>query len=113
MHGRLRALLLDDDQADEPNVDANPNQDEAQQPDHANINQRQEADQLAVENMTWQRLLGLDGTFAFIENVFWVISLNFGFHVVFCKFPDFVKQILTNGFQCLARRLSAPDCSIG
>jgi E3 ubiquitin-protein ligase MARCH6 len=83
LQGGLRALLLDEDQADEPNAEANPNQDAEQQVDQAN--QRQEAEQFP-ENMTWQRLLGLDGSFAFIENVFWVISLNFGFHVIFCKF---------------------------
>jgi hypothetical protein len=46
--------------------------------------------------MTWQRLLGLDGSFAFIENVFWVISLNFGFHVIFCKF-----ELVYCNYHCL------------
>lgn len=49
-----------------------------------NENRGQNMEQF-VENMTWQRLLGLDGSFVFIENVFWVISLNFVFHVVFRK----------------------------
>lgn len=38
-----------------------------------------------VDDFTWQRLLGLDGTFAFVEHVFWTISLNVVFDVVFCK----------------------------
>lgn len=39
-----------------------------------------------VDDFTWQRLLGFDGTFAFIEHVFWTISLNIVFNVLFCKF---------------------------
>lgn len=38
-----------------------------------------------VDDFTWQRLLGFDGTFAFIEHVFWTISLNIVFNVLFCK----------------------------
>ncbi|KAI6182505.1 RING-CH-type domain-containing protein [Aphelenchoides bicaudatus] len=84
----LRAFLLDDELAEEPNADANQNQEEEAQPaDPANNNQARDVDQI-VENMTWQRLLGLDGSFAFIENVFWVVSLNFGFHVIFLLCPS-------------------------
>lgn len=39
-----------------------------------------------LDDMTWHRLLGLDGSFVFIEHVFWVISLNIVFTVVFSKF---------------------------
>uniref|UniRef100_A0A914HHT7 RING-type E3 ubiquitin transferase n=1 Tax=Globodera rostochiensis TaxID=31243 RepID=A0A914HHT7_GLORO len=40
-----------------------------------------------VDELTWQKLLGLDGSFAFIEHVFWTISLNVVFNVVFLYFP--------------------------
>ncbi|CAD5206513.1 unnamed protein product [Bursaphelenchus okinawaensis] len=40
-----------------------------------------------VEDMTWQRLIGLDGSFVFLENVFWAISLNLAFNLVFLYFP--------------------------
>jgi E3 ubiquitin-protein ligase MARCH6 len=30
----------------------------------------------AAEDLTWDRLLGLDGSLLFLEHVFWVISLN-------------------------------------
>lgn len=29
-----------------------------------------------AEELTWERLLGLDGSLVFLEHVFWVISLN-------------------------------------
>lgn len=82
----LQALLMDDNPeglADDDDDNANPAQDPvAEQP---NNNAGRDVEQF-VENMTWQRLLGFDGSFVFLENVFWVISLNFVFHVVFCKF---------------------------
>jgi hypothetical protein len=40
-----------------------------------------------VDELTWQRLLGLDGSFAFIEHVFWTISLNIVFNVIFLYLP--------------------------
>ena len=30
----------------------------------------------AAEELTWERLLGLDGSLVFLEHVFWVVSLN-------------------------------------
>lgn len=36
-----------------------------------------------ADELTWQRLLGLDGSFLFLEHVFWVISLNTLFTVLF------------------------------
>jgi hypothetical protein len=80
---------------------------QGQQPPIDNQNQQQQAQQLAqnngngnngvvaaaemeqqrfVDELTWQRLLGLDGSFAFIEHVFWTISLNFVFNFMFCEF---------------------------
>lgn len=39
-----------------------------------------------AEELTWERLLGLDGSLLFLEHVFWVISLNTLFIIVsfFC-----------------------------
>lgn len=39
----------------------------------------------AVEELTWERLLGLDGSLVFLEHVFWVVSLNTLFILVFGK----------------------------
>lgn len=38
------------------------------------------------DELTWQRLLGLDGSLIFLEHVFWVISLNTLFTATFGKF---------------------------
>jgi E3 ubiquitin-protein ligase MARCH6 len=35
------------------------------------------------EELSWERLLGLDGSLAFLEHIFWVISLNTLFTLVF------------------------------
>ena len=37
----------------------------------------------AADELTWERLLGLDGSLVFLEHVFWVISLNTLFILVF------------------------------
>uniref|UniRef100_A0A8R1HUZ7 RING-type E3 ubiquitin transferase n=1 Tax=Caenorhabditis japonica TaxID=281687 RepID=A0A8R1HUZ7_CAEJA len=39
------------------------------------------------DELTWQRLLGLDGSLIFLEHVFWVISLNTLFTVTFAYIP--------------------------
>lgn len=39
-----------------------------------------------ADELTWQRLLGLDGSLLFLEHVFWVISLNTLFTVLFGMF---------------------------
>ena len=36
-----------------------------------------------AEELTWERLLGLDGSLVFLEHVFWVASLNTLFILVF------------------------------
>lgn len=41
----------------------------------------------AAEELTWERLLGLDGSLVFLEHVFWVISLNTLFILIFAFFP--------------------------
>ena len=45
----------------------------------------------AAEELTWERLLGLDGSLVFLEHVFWVVSLNTLFVLVFGKImSDFI-----------------------
>lgn len=41
----------------------------------------------AAEELTWERLLGLDGSLLFLEHVFWVVSLNSLFIVIFAFCP--------------------------
>ncbi|XP_046402994.1 E3 ubiquitin-protein ligase MARCHF6 isoform X2 [Ischnura elegans] len=41
----------------------------------------------AAEELTWERLLGLDGSLLFLEHVFWVVSLNSLFVLVFAFCP--------------------------
>lgn len=40
-----------------------------------------------AEELTWERLLGLDGSLLFLEHVFWVISLNTLFIMVSHRCP--------------------------
>ncbi|CAD5209375.1 unnamed protein product [Bursaphelenchus xylophilus] len=47
-----------------------------------------------VEDMTWQRLIGLDGSLVFLENVFWAISLNLAFNLLFLYFPFCCGRIM-------------------
>ncbi|XP_053677387.1 E3 ubiquitin-protein ligase MARCHF6 isoform X2 [Anopheles nili] len=41
----------------------------------------------AAEELTWERLLGLDGSMVFLEHVFWVVSLNTAFIIIFAFCP--------------------------
>lgn len=41
----------------------------------------------AAEELTWERLLGLDGSLLFLEHVFWVVSLNSLFILIFAFCP--------------------------
>lgn len=54
--------------------------------DEANWNPM-EWDRAAAEELTWARLLGLDGSMVFLEHVFWVVSLNTLFIVTFAFCP--------------------------
>ncbi len=40
-------------------------------------------DRAVADELTWERLLGLDGSIVFLEHVFWVVSLNTLFILVF------------------------------
>lgn len=52
-----------------------------------------EWDRAAAEELTWARLLGLDGSMLFLEHVFWVVSLNTLFLVVFAFCPYHIGRI--------------------
>lgn len=47
-----------------------------------------------AEELTWERLLGLDGSLVFLEHVFWVASLNTLFILVF----GIVENLLLSNF---------------
>ncbi|XP_065210873.1 E3 ubiquitin-protein ligase MARCHF6 [Planococcus citri] len=67
-------LQVDDHRQEQPIVD-----------DHNNWNPV-EWDR-AAEELTWERLLGLDGSLIFLEHVFWVVSLNTLFILLFAFLP--------------------------
>lgn len=79
---------------DEPEIEPNANVAEAEEPlvpgldngpvDPNNLGEWNPMgwDQ-AAEELTWERLLGLDGSLVFLEHVFWVVSLNTLFILVF------------------------------
>ena len=48
----------------------------------------------AAEDLTWERILGLDGSLVFLEHVFWVITLNALFIFVFAFCPYHVGQFV-------------------
>ena len=48
----------------------------------------------APEELTWERLLGLDGSLVFLEHVFWVISLNTLFVLIFGKWSSRLGYIV-------------------
>jgi len=53
----------------------------------------------AAEDLTWDRLLGLDGSLLFLEHVFWVISLNTLFILVFAFCPYHLGHYMIYGFK--------------
>jgi len=53
----------------------------------------------AAEELTWERLLGLDGSLVFLEHVFWVISLNSLFILVFAFCPYHIGHFTLTGFK--------------
>lgn len=52
----------------------------------------------AAEELTWERLLGLDGSLVFLEHVFWVVSLNALFILVFAFCPYHIGHFAVVGF---------------
>ena len=85
-----------EDEADVP-IANNAGQPAAAQPAPAQAQQQQQPAQAQddvnwnlmewdrAEELTWERLLGLDGSLVFLEHVFWVASLNTLFILVFGK----------------------------
>lgn len=51
------------------------------------------AEQWNLEELTWERMLGLDGSFVFLEHVFWVVSLNTLFILLFAYFPHQMGKV--------------------
>uniref|UniRef100_A0A5G2R047 RING-type E3 ubiquitin transferase n=1 Tax=Sus scrofa TaxID=9823 RepID=A0A5G2R047_PIG len=82
-----------DDQAEEEEEE-NEEEDEAGGEDAADANNGAQDDMnwnalewdRAAEELTWERMLGLDGSLVFLEHVFWVVSLN-TFILVFAFCP--------------------------
>lgn len=76
------------DNAEPPQADA-----EAADADNDLANGNEEANwnpiewDRAAEELTWERLLGFDGSMVFLEHVFWVISLNTIFIFTFAFLP--------------------------
>ncbi|XP_076293390.1 membrane-associated ring finger (C3HC4) 6 [Lasioglossum baleicum] len=50
-----------------------------------------------AEELTWERLLGLDGSLVFLEHVFWVVSLNTLFIMVFAFCPYHIGSFAIAG----------------
>ncbi|KAL5021242.1 hypothetical protein ScPMuIL_000397 [Solemya velum] len=53
----------------------------------------------AAEELTWERLLGLDGSLVFLEHVFWVVSLNTLFILVFAFCPYHIGHFTLIGLK--------------
>uniref|UniRef100_A0A4W5LYT1 E3 ubiquitin-protein ligase MARCHF6 n=1 Tax=Hucho hucho TaxID=62062 RepID=A0A4W5LYT1_9TELE len=51
----------------------------------------------AAEELTWERMLGLDGSLVFLEHVFWVVSLNTLFILVFAFCPYHIGHFTVVG----------------
>jgi E3 ubiquitin-protein ligase MARCH6 len=48
----------------------------------------------AADDLTWERLLGLDGSLQFLEHVFWVVTLNTLFILVFAYVPYHLGKLI-------------------
>ncbi|XP_030386440.1 E3 ubiquitin-protein ligase MARCH6 [Scaptodrosophila lebanonensis] len=55
----------------------------------------------ANEELTWERLLGLDGSLVFLEHVFWIISLNTMFIFTFAFCPYCVGNFILSSMDLL------------
>ncbi|XP_017011704.2 E3 ubiquitin-protein ligase MARCHF6 [Drosophila takahashii] len=55
----------------------------------------------AAEELTWERLLGLDGSLVFLEHVFWIISLNTMFIFTFAFCPYCVGNFILSSMDLL------------
>uniref|UniRef100_A0A2K6MJF1 E3 ubiquitin-protein ligase MARCHF6 n=1 Tax=Rhinopithecus bieti TaxID=61621 RepID=A0A2K6MJF1_RHIBE len=97
-----------DDQAEEEEED-NEEEDDAGVEDAADANNGAQDDMnwnalewdRAAEELTWERMLGLDGSLVFLEHVFWVVSLNTLFILVlaFCPYHIGHFSLVGLGFE--------------
>jgi len=55
-------------------------------------------EQWNLEELTWERMLGLDGSFVFLEHVFWVVSLNTLFILLFAYIPHQLGRLVLSSF---------------
>lgn len=74
--------VVNDDEV-EPAVEADVNNDDANE----GIWNPMEFNNGAELELTWERLLGLDGSMVFLEHVFWVVSLDTLFIFIFAFIP--------------------------
>ncbi|XP_049603484.1 E3 ubiquitin-protein ligase MARCHF6 isoform X2 [Syngnathus scovelli] len=117
-HEDLAALNDEDDDDDDDEDDDDEEDEEDREEDAANPNNGEDLNwnplvwDRAAEELTWERMLGLDGSLVFLEHVFWVVSLNALFILLFAFFPyhighfsvvglGFEKQILASHFEGL------------
>ncbi|TKR93793.1 hypothetical protein L596_008188 [Steinernema carpocapsae] len=66
-----------------------------------------------ADDLTWQRLLGLDGSFLFLEHVFWVVSLNTLFTVVFAFLPYQIGNSVLNFLEIPSENFFFPTLVCG
>ncbi|KAK5888741.1 hypothetical protein CesoFtcFv8_014801 [Champsocephalus esox] len=91
--GRDEAEL--DDEDDDGEEDEEEDDEEGREEDAADANNGGQEDlnwnalewDRAAEELTWERMLGLDGSLVFLEHVFWVVSLNTLVILVFAFCP--------------------------
>lgn len=75
--------ILDNDDEPEPAVEVDAANDDANE----GIWNPMEFNNGAELELTWERLLGLDGSMVFLEHVFWVVSLDTLFIFIFAFIP--------------------------
>lgn len=93
--GRDEAELDDEDEDDDGEEDEEEDDEEGREEDAADANNGGQEDlnwnalewDRAAEELTWERMLGLDGSLVFLEHVFWVVSLNTLVILVFAFCP--------------------------
>ncbi|XP_013100467.1 E3 ubiquitin-protein ligase MARCHF6 [Stomoxys calcitrans] len=55
----------------------------------------------AAEELTWERLLGLDGSLVFLEHVFWIVSLNTMLIFAFAFCPYCIGHFILNSLDLM------------
>ncbi|XP_061551297.1 E3 ubiquitin-protein ligase MARCHF6-like isoform X2 [Phycodurus eques] len=91
----------DDDDGEDEDVEEDEDDEEVRLGDAANAINGGQADlnwnalewDRAAEELTWERMLGLDGSLVFLEHVFWVVSINTLFILVFAFCPYHIGHL--------------------